>query len=353
MGFFGVFATPLGYVMSWIYDMVLNYGWAIIIFTLVVRLLSFPLQLNQQKTMAKNSVFQPMMMEIQKKYAHDRMKQNEELQRLQQEYGFNPSAGCLPMAINMFVIFGVIEVVYRPLRFVLHLGEEAIDAAISLAGIQVADYTAQSTLIQIIKGMTPEAALGQFGSALNAEQIALIQNFEMNFLGIDLCAMPELSFAKWTLLIFPVLSVLSMLLVNAITMKMAGNDAMANNPTMKYMPWIMSLMFVWFCFKVPVAFSLYYTISNILMFLTNLLAKKIYDPEKEKAKYAEELKQKKLEKKKKHTVTVTDKEGKEVTREVNQAELNKLRLERARALDEEKYKDERTEPLTKKEEPNA
>ena len=59
------------------------------------------------------SVYQPMMMEIQKKYANNRVKQNEEMAKLQQEYGFNPTAGCLPMMLNFFVIFGVIEVVYR------------------------------------------------------------------------------------------------------------------------------------------------------------------------------------------------------------------------------------------------
>lgn len=350
MGFLGILGTPLGYVMKWIYDMIPNYGWAIIIFTIVVRLASFPLQLYQQKTTARMSVYQPMMMEIQKKYANNRVKQNEEMAKLQQEYGFNPTAGCLPMMLNFFVIFGVIEVVYRPIQHVLMISTDAIEKALAILGMSSANYTAQSNLMLTIKGMTEADALVKFGDAFTVEQIAQIQNFQMDFFGIDLCAMPTLSLANWNLLIFPILSVVTMCMVNVITMKMSGQQL---NASMKMMPWLMSLMFVWFCFKVPVAFSLYYTISNILMFFTSLLAKKVFDPEKEKQKYAEQLKAKRLEKKKKTQVLVTDEKGNQVVKELNQAELNKLRLEKARALDAEKYKDERTTPLVKEEEPHA
>lgn len=61
-----ILGVPLGYVMEWIYNLIPNYGWDIIIFTIVIRLLSIPLQLNQQKSMAKMSAFQPMIADIQK-----------------------------------------------------------------------------------------------------------------------------------------------------------------------------------------------------------------------------------------------------------------------------------------------
>ena len=248
------------------------------------------------------------------------------------------------------MIFGVIEVVYRPIQHVLMISMDAIEKALAILGMSSANYTAQSNLMLTIKGMTEADALAKFGDAFTVDQIAQIQNFQMDFFGIDLCAMPTLSLANWNLLIFPILSVVTMCMVNVITMKMSGQQL---NASMKMMPWLMSLMFVWFCFKVPVAFSLYYTISNILMFFTSLLAKKVFDPEKEKQKYAEQLKAKRLEKKKKTQVLVTDEKGNQVVKELNQAELNKLRLEKARALDAEKYKDERTTPLVKEEEPHA
>ena len=111
-----ILGVPLGYVMEWIYNLIPNYGWDIIIFTIVIRLLSIPLQLNQQKSMAKMSAFQPMIADIQKKYKDKPEKQQEELVKLQQEFGYKPTAGCMPMLVNFLVMFGVIEVVYRPLQ---------------------------------------------------------------------------------------------------------------------------------------------------------------------------------------------------------------------------------------------
>ena len=79
-----ILGVPLGYVMEWIYNLIPNYGWDIIIFTIVIRLISIPLQLNQQKSMAKMSAFQPMIADIQKKYKDKPEKQQEELMKLQQ-----------------------------------------------------------------------------------------------------------------------------------------------------------------------------------------------------------------------------------------------------------------------------
>ena len=73
-----------------------------------------PLMIKQQKSMAKMSVFTPMVNEIQQKYKNNQEKMQEEMVKLQQEYGYSPTAGCLPMLVNMLVLFGMVEVVYRP-----------------------------------------------------------------------------------------------------------------------------------------------------------------------------------------------------------------------------------------------
>ena len=124
-----ILGVPLGYVMEWIYNLIPNYGWDIIIFTIVIRLISIPLQLNQQKSMAKMSAFQPMIADIQKKYKDKPEKQQEELLKLQQEYGYKPTAGCVPMLLNFLVIFGVIGVVYNPLERIFHISAAALAAA--------------------------------------------------------------------------------------------------------------------------------------------------------------------------------------------------------------------------------
>lgn len=348
MNFLYILGGPLGYVMRWIYDLVLSYGWAIILFTLLVRVISFPLQLKQQKSTARMAAYQPMIQEIQKKYANDQQKQQEELMSLQQEYGFSPTAGCLPMMLNFFVLFGVIEAVYRPVQHVLRVSKDAVTAAIELLGLNAANVDSQSALIQTIKSMTTSEAVQKFSGILTETEIAAINNFQTNFLGIDLCATPRFEFTGEAigLLIFPILSLVTMILLNSITMKMSGQEMKG---MMKAMPWLMSLMFVGFCFRVPVAFSLYYTVSNVLMFVQSIVLKKIYDPEEYKQQLAEEIKAKKEAKKKKKEVKVRDEDGNVVVKQMTDSELAKLRLELARREDEEKYKDERTTPLTEAE----
>ena len=111
------------------YNLIPNYGWDIIIFTIVIRLISIPLQLNQQKSMAKMSAFQPMIADIQKKYKDKPEKQQEELMKLQQDFGYKPTAGCVPMLLNFLVMFGVIGVVYNPLERIFHISAAALASA--------------------------------------------------------------------------------------------------------------------------------------------------------------------------------------------------------------------------------
>ena len=100
MNFFYILSGPLGYVMEWIYKLLPSYGWDIIIFTLLINIVKIPLQTSQQKSMAKMSAFQPMIAEIQTKYKDKPEKQQEELMKLQQEFGYKPTAGCMPMLVN-------------------------------------------------------------------------------------------------------------------------------------------------------------------------------------------------------------------------------------------------------------
>ena len=340
MGFLGFLGGPLGWIMDLIYQVVNSYGWAIVLFTVLVRLAMLPFTIKQQKSSARMQAYQPMINEINKKYANDKQKQQEEMLRLQEEYGFSPMAGCLPMLLTMLVLFGVIDVVYKPLQHILRVPADAINAAMQGMGI-ANNYMAQNAMISKIQA-DPTVAQQWF----SAEQLEKIQSFNFHFLGIDLSQMPQLSLAPETLplLIFPVLSVLTMFLSNILMTKLSGQEMTG---AMKWMPWIMSFMFVTYSFQVPVAFSLYYTVSNITMLLQSIFMKLVYDPQKMKEQVLEEIEQKKRERKQKKEVVVTDeKTGEKVTKQVNEAEMVKLRLARARKLDEEKYRDERTTPLS-------
>ena len=117
---YSIIGTPLGYIMWVCYLLVNNFGWAIIIFTLIVKAAMFPLNLKQQKNMAKSQLFMPRVKEIQTKYRNNQQKQQEELAKLQKE-GYSPAGGCGTMLLTMLLLFGVIDVVYKPMTHMEHL----------------------------------------------------------------------------------------------------------------------------------------------------------------------------------------------------------------------------------------
>ena len=345
MNFFYILSAPLGYVMEWIYKLLPNYGWDIILFTLLINIVKIPLQLSQQKSMAKMSAFQPMLQEIQTKYKDKPEKQQEEMLKLQQDYGYKPTAGCVPMLLNFLVIFGVIGVVYNPLQRIFHISAAALTAAgeaLTAAGVSFTAITRDTNIIaQVVAGNS--GVIGCF----SADQIATITEFSqhMNFLGIDLTRIPQIGLSLD--LVLPLLSVVTMFLSTHISMKASGQQMQGS---MKVTMYLMPLMYLFFCFTYPLAFSLYYVISNIVMTVQTQVMRKIYDPEKVKEEVMAEIAAHRKEQKrgvKSTTLKVKDeKTGEIVEKNVSASEMNKRRLEYARQLDEEKYKDERTVPLS-------
>lgn len=119
-------ATPLGWIMKLCYALVHNYGFALLIFTLITRAVVLPLQIKQQKSMAKMSLIQPQLEKLKKKYSKNQEKLNEETMRLYSESGINPMASCLPMVITMVILFSMIPVIYGPLTYVSELDKDTV-----------------------------------------------------------------------------------------------------------------------------------------------------------------------------------------------------------------------------------
>lgn len=327
-------AILLGPLMKILYDFIGNYAVTMIVFTILIKLATFPLAIHSQKSMAKMSVFQPLMNEIQTKYKNNQEKMNEELMKLQQEHGFNPMSGCWPQLLNMVILFGVIGVVYYPAQYILGIPNETVKAACDALGLATNNViTMQTSFIQAIhNGATVS------GDILTAAQVASVQNFNTMFLGMDMCNIPGFNLVP--IAIFPAVAAITMFASNILMQKWSGSAAQMQG-SMKMMMWVMNLMFVFYCFTAPVGFSLYYGVSNVCQILQSFVSYKIYSPEKFKAQYEAELAAKKAAKKQKKVVTIEE-NGKAVKKEVSGQQIEKLRLEQARKLDEEFYKDERT-----------
>ena len=340
-----IISIPLGWIMSRIYDFVGNYGVTLILFTFVTKLLMMPLTINQKKSMIRMNAFQPLIQNIQKKYANDPQKQNEELARLQQEHGFSMTSGCLPLAIQMPILFGLIDVIYKPLRYMLGVPTTLIgdvknpgvlwEITEKMVGT-MSRYTPQTDIIKSIQS-NPSA----FSSVLEADVLSKIQAFDLTFLGMDLTSTPSLKVFN-TLLLIPVLSVAFMIIQQLVTMKLSGQKG-GGGQQMTMLAFSV-LMFGYFSFVIPAGVSIYWIFSSVFGIIQEIVISFFINPEKEKQKIEEEImearrirKEEEKTRRAKRKVTKGDKYVEEVVEDKEQAEKIRQRLERARALDREKY----------------
>ncbi len=335
-----IFGYPFGWLMWAMYQLVSNYGVALLLFTIVVKLLLFPLAVKQQKSTVKMQLFQPKVQEIQNKYKNNPTKMNEELSALYAKENYSPMSGCWPTLIQFPVIFGLLDVVYRPLTHLLRFSDETISAMTEITknlGGAMSGYAPQISIYQ--HAMANPAAY----SSVGADVLAKLETLDMNFLGMDLGMTPNLPWkGGWNLLIIiPILSGITALLTSIITTRQNPN-AGAGGAGMKVMMYFMPLMSLYFTFLVPAGVGIYWTMSNIFSCLQILMLNKIYNPKEiaEKIKQEEEARAKRereerIEAKKRAKEAM--KEGKPVE---NTAYLSdKEKIKEARRRYAEKYGD--------------
>jgi YidC/Oxa1 family membrane protein insertase len=117
IGPFQALLDAIGWFLAWLYDLVGNYGVAIIVLTLAFRLVLLPLGIKQIKSMQAMQALQPKIKEIQKKYKGNKQKAQEQTMKLYQDYGINPLGGCLPLLLQLPILFAFYAVIRAPLPY--------------------------------------------------------------------------------------------------------------------------------------------------------------------------------------------------------------------------------------------
>lgn len=332
-----ILGVPLGWVMKFIYGFIQNYGLSIIVFTILVKLLMLPMAVKQQKSQAKMAVVQPQMLELQKRYANNQQKLQEELAALYAREGYNPTSGCLTLFIQFPIIMGLYDVIYKPLTHVLALGSEtltkATEIATSLGLLPEKLYSAEPYIISAVQN-DPAAF-----EALGADIVSKIQNFDMYFLGINLGDTPTMAFNA--LLLIPILSFASQMLMTVISFR--NNNTGSDNPSMAGMKatmYMMPFLSAWICFSVPAGVGMYWIVSSVLSLLQMVILNKFYNPKEmaEKARIESE-RRRELEKAERARRREEAKAGEaEAKRKaLSQKEINRQKLAEARRRDAEKY----------------
>ena len=353
MAFMGFLGGPFGVVLRWIFDLVQNYGLALLLFTILTRLVMIPLAIKQTKGSAKMALIQPQVAEINKKYAGNRQKINEEVMGLYGKVGYNPMSGCLPMVVQMVILFGVIDVIYRPITHILALPANIIAQANAVTeGLELGGRMAVNSIELATLGAISEG-LGNF-SAIPANYLQQLYDFlpQMTFLGIDLMTTPSPGmllqvFTNFNpVLLIPIFSGITSMLLSLATISQMSSVQAPGAPNMKMMMYMMPLFSLFFTFAVPAGVGIYWIYANCIGFVQAKVLKRFYDPKK-MAEEAQKLMEEEKERERQERIEAKKKAKEKGETEdfdaLSKKEQNRRRLAEARKRDAEKYGDEYTE----------
>ncbi len=268
-----------GYLLWFCFEFTKNYGIALVLFTLVIKAIFFPLSIKQQKSMAQSARLSGKQKELQQKYGNDKAKMNEELQKLYQKEGVNPMGGCLPTILPLFLLMCVYYAVVNPLQNTLHIAyskiQEALNLMTQLPGVGGAFGSGYYGELEIVRHFP---SLKDSLTMFTPEELSNIQMFHdgFNVLGLDLLGTPSTAPFNSFLWLIPVLCLVSSLVTQFFTMKMQGN-AQQTQGCMKVMLIVMPLFSAYIAYSVPAAVGAYWIVNTVLSFVQTFVMMKYYN----------------------------------------------------------------------------
>jgi len=273
---FDIINVPLGYLFRYIYMVLQDYGWTIVVFTLITKAILLPLTIKQQKSTAKMQAMQPKLQELQKKYQYDKEKLNQETMKLYQDSGVNPMGGCLPLLIQFPLLIALYNIIRQPLNYVIQLGKHGLPN-VEQVYEALKGFGMNPESIKMVDQIGIASKMSEFAAEL-AEKFpgAGFLNINFNSFGLNLAQYPNSAGVSW-LLIIPVLAAASTLLVSWLTTKMNGQPKSANsdNPanSMQMMTYIFPVMTFFFSYTMPAGLGFYWIISNLVQLLQQVIMK--------------------------------------------------------------------------------
>ena len=299
------FANIFGYVLNFIYNLLGNYGWAIIIFSILMKILMIPISIKQQKTMKKSTKLQAKMKEIQFKYKNNPEKLNQETMNLYKSENMNPFSGCLSAIVQIILLFAVFYLVKSPLTYMKKVDTDVINKYSTIIVQNELSTKSAYPEIEIVREIDNIKELrnknsDQENKEENKIKVEEIKDEEldslkinMDFLGLNLAQVPTRS-SDWKAYIIPflyvIISVVSMRLTTITTPKQNKDekngekkeeefDPMAQmNKNMSYM---FPIMFLGVALVAPLGLALYWLMNSLLMIIEKLVLNKVLKDEEE------------------------------------------------------------------------
>ncbi len=262
--------VPFAWILRTFYELTGSYGWALVLFTIVVKLITLPFQMKSKKSMMRMNLFQPKIKEIQTKYANNPQRMNEEMQLLYAKEGVNPASGCLWSFLPFPILIALYSIIRQPLsRFMLIKSDVVAEITTFAATI---GYSADSVRVGY-EEIGLAKFIGQNFAEFSGKFDGLI-NVNYNFLGLDLTVMPGDVWKEFFTGGWPVIGVVLIPFISAALsfiqskVSMSGNvSAQGNDPTARstrMMMWTMPLLSLWIGFTLPAALGVYWIVNSLL-----------------------------------------------------------------------------------------
>lgn len=271
--------TPLGYLMYACYRLLGSYGGAVILFTLLTKVVMFPISLLVQKNSIKMVKMKPQLDMLRYQYVDDNDAFLDAQTALYKKERYSPMAGVVPLLLQIPIIFGLLDVVYKPLKHLLHLAPQLqtafVEKTAELMGATLDELgsTAQLAVVERVRAI-PESFASIPGGA---EAVRQIQGLNMNFLGVNLAAVPDIRVLDGLFLI-PVLAGLSALLMCWVQNKVNVLQIEQNRLSQWGMTLFMIAFSSFFAFLVPAGVGLYWTFGNLFSIGVMFLCNAVYSP---------------------------------------------------------------------------
>ncbi len=278
-------ALPLGYIMWFCYRLTQDYGLAIILFTLATKIILLPLSLKVQKNSIQMVKINPQINEIKMRYQGDRDRINEETLKVYEKEGYSPLFGLIPTLIQIPIILGLIDVIYKPMKHILHITPERVnlflERACELKGVESLGSSGELQVVEMVK----DPSLFPYFSSLTSQMqddfliTQKILDFRTTFLGLNLLETPSITTVN-SLLWIPVLAGVSAWLLCYFQNKENVLQAQQSSFSQHAMTIFMVCFSVYFSFIVPGGVGFYWIIGNLMAILLLYLCNAIYNPKK-------------------------------------------------------------------------
>ena len=295
-----IVTVPFGWLLGFLYDLTSNYGFAMIIFAVIVQLVLMPINAKAKKSMMKMSRMQPRIQEIQKKYEHDQQKQQEAMQQLQKEEGMGIGmGGCLWSLVPMLILFPLFTVIRQPITYILGEGAEVAAQIIAIVKEQAPTLFSNNNYYdQVVAAGEIATYAKEIAAAIPGISAETLAGINFDFFGINLGAIPDWKFWAWDAFswanigafLIPVISTGSQYLQMLVSQK-TNNSVITNEKGVqdkelaensqtaqqnKSMMLMMPLMTLWIGFTVSAGLSVYWFIGGIYSTITDVIMTKRY-----------------------------------------------------------------------------